>query len=281
MPVAPVLWVVFAIRSGVVVPNNVTVSRPTAPPSGVPVARVFVVGETAEQTSGKDEWSRVGDGFRLKTGDRLRTGAATVVRIEFPWMALTAGPFSRLSIPAGTVLSTVLEEGRVELRGQGNDIIKVRTADAQVRGRGRAVVRRFQGRTLVSVLDGRFSVEAGGETLAVPSGEGVTIAAGERPALASLPAAPRRVSPGLDPVYVVKGENVTLTWDLIPQAPAYHLQVLASDSDAVVLERDVTASPDPVALPWLGTYRWRVAQLDASGLEGMPSAEGFVCVVDR
>jgi hypothetical protein len=274
------LWLILAVRSGVP-PKNVTVSRPTPPPSGIPVARVFVTGETAEHTNSKQDWSRIEDGFRLKTGDRVRTGPSAVLRIEFPWMAITAAPFSRVSIPAGTVLATVLEEGRVELRGQGSDIIKLRTADAQIRGRGHAIVRRYEGRTLLSVLEGNFSVESGGEALPVVAGEGVRITAGGRPALGPLPAAPRRVTPGLDPTYVVKGKGVPLVWNAAGAAAAYHLQVLATDSDAVLLERDVAASPDTVLLPWLGTYRWRVAQLDASGLEGKPSAEGFVCVVEQ
>jgi hypothetical protein len=52
-------------------------------------------------------------------------------------------------------------------------------------------------------------------------------------------------------------------------------------SDVILLERDVGASPQTIAIPWLGTFRWRVSARDARDLEGIPSAEGLVCVVDE
>ena len=60
-----------------------------------------------------------------------------------------------------------------------------------------------------------------------------------------------------------------------------HVEVLALDRDLVLLARDVTAPPLYLELPWLGTYRWRVAARDARGVESRPSEPGLICSVDR
>jgi hypothetical protein len=59
------------------------------------------------------------------------------------------------------------------------------------------------------------------------------------------------------------------------------VEVLALDKDQVLLARDVDAPPLRLQLPWLGTYRWRVAARDARGIESRPSAEGLICSVAR
>jgi hypothetical protein len=87
------------------------------------------------------------------------------------------------------------------------------------------------------------------------------------------------VSPGPDPRYVRKGEPVRLAWD--GDAPSYHVQVLDLEGRTVLLERDVEQRQLDLTLPWLGTYRWRVAARDARGLEGWPSADGLVVMVEE
>jgi hypothetical protein len=49
----------------------------------------------------------------------------------------------------------------------------------------------------------------------------------------------------------------------------------------VLLARELAERQLSLVIPWLGTFRWRVYTLDREGLEGRPSAEGLVCVVDR
>jgi hypothetical protein len=78
---------------------------------------------------------------------------------------------------------------------------------------------------------------------------------------------------------VVKGEAASLSWR---QAGAtHHLEILPLESADVLLERDVGVGPEQMTIPWLGTYRWRVAARDALGLESLPSAEGLICVVEK
>ena len=59
------------------------------------------------------------------------------------------------------------------------------------------------------------------------------------------------------------------------------MQVLGIDSEDVLLEKDVGMAPATLEIPWLGTFRWRVSVRGADGLEGMPSPEGVVCVVEE
>lgn len=266
----------------VVEPRPVTAAKPpTLQSSGVPVARVTYGDGVIEQAGLKDDWRRIPEGVRVKTGDRLRTGAQATARVAFPWASVTVGPSSLMGVPPSAVLSTLLERGRLEQAGDGGDIIKHRTAEALIRGRGRVVVRRQGSTTFVTAVDGRFRVEAGDEIVTVENGKGCRISG--RPArielVEALPRPPRRLVPGKDPLYVPKGRAFTLTWE--SAAPSHHVQVLPVGSDEVLLEREVEKNSLQVEIPWLGTFRWRVASLDASGQEGLPSAEGYVCIVDE
>ena len=100
------------------------------------------------------------------------------------------------------------------------------------------------------------------------------------PLLASpLPEAPDGLVPGGDPVYVPSGETTELHWT--PRGNAHHVEVLALQSDDVLLARNISAPPVRIEIPWLGTYRWRVSARDGRGLESAPSSAGYVCVVDE
>lgn len=274
-------------RRGVVV--GAPAPRPSPSPrvaamAGIAVATVTWTDAAVEReaSKGKAGWQKLHAGDSLRTGDRLRTSAEGVARIEFPWMAVTAGPATILHIPAEVVLSTVLSQGRAEFEAHGRDIVKVRTADAEIRGAGRMVVRRERERTIVMVmaLDGVFSVEANGDTVLLQAGEGTIVRDGDKPGPAQkLPAPPNRVRPTGDALYVPMGNPVSLSWD--PTAPAFHVQVMALGSSDVLIARDVLRPPYLLSIPWEGTYRWRVSSRDAQGLEGRPSEEGLLCVVEK
>jgi hypothetical protein len=226
--------------------------------AGVPVARFAYLSDSVEAADVSGRWHQASEGARFATGDRVRTGATGLVRLEFPWMSLTAGPSSTVSIPAERVLSTVLDEGRVETASEGEDIVKLRTPEAEVRGQGRAVVRRSKGTTWVMAQEGSFRAPD---------------------APVAQPAAPDDLWPAADPFYVHTGQPVALRWT--GAAPLYRLEVLGLDSDEVLLARELPEQQVSLTIPWLGTFRWRVYALDREGLEGRPSAEGLVCVVDR
>jgi hypothetical protein len=276
-------------RGGVALAGAVLLSASGGPAStemrsapGIAVARLaWADGNVERQEPGGERWRRLQEGDAVRTGDRIRTAADGVARIEFPWMAMTAGPATSVLVPAHVVLSTVLEAGRAELEATDRDIVKLRAAGTEVRGIGRVVVRRdAAGRVSVMAMQGRFRVDAEGIAVDLSSGEGTLVRDGARPyPAARLPQAPAAVHPGADPVYVRYGEAVSLTWD--PPPDRAHVQVLPFASDEVLLARDVGAPPFTLSIPWVGTFRWRVSARDANGLEGQPSAEGFVCVVER
>jgi hypothetical protein len=228
----------------------------------------------------KTVWHRVTTGDKLRTGDTLRTGENAVARVELPWMSLTLGPSAMLTVPATAVLSTVLERGRVEFAGAGRDIVKIQVGEGEVRGGGRLVLRRSVGQTSASVLAGAFRVRVLGRTVELKAGEGTLVMDGRPPLPASpLPAAPEKLKPGTDPVYVRAGRPIELRWTA--PGTSHHVELLGLQGDSVLLARDATASPVQLEIPWVGTYRWRVSSRDARGIESRPSAEGLICLVEK
>lgn len=251
--------------------------------AGIPVATLVYAERLVEKeaTSGQG-WRRMQEGERFRTGDRVRVGLDALARFDFLWMSITAGPDTILRIPAERILSAVLDAGRAELLAPGQQIVKVRTADVEIRGEGRVVVKRDPQakRVLVMAMDGSLRVEAAGKTAVLQSGEGTVIDDGQAPgAVIKLPPPPDKVWPGADPVYVKKGRDTRLIW--ISPARAHHVQVLPIDSNNPLISRDVGGSPYALSVPWLGTYRWRVSARDENGLEGRPSVFGYICVVER
>jgi len=249
--------------------------------AGIAVATlVYAENVVEKQAANEQGWRKLQEGERLRTGDRVRVGPDALARFEFAWMSLTAGPETTLHIPAERILSAVLDEGRAELRAPGQQIVKVRTADAEIRGEGRVVVRRQKTLVAVMAMDGNVRVEAAGKTEVLQAGEGSVIEEGRPPDdVIELSPGPGGLWPGQDPVYVKKGQSVRLNWS--PTGTQHHLQILSIDSNDPLIARDVGPAPYPITIPWLGTYRWRIATLDGKGLEGRSSAFGYICVVDK
>jgi len=256
-------------------------SAPARSSSGVIVAKLVWGEQPVERAeSGSASWRRLREGEALRTGDHLRTSASGVARLDFPWMAVTLGPSSELSVPPKAVLSTVLERGRAEFSGEGRDIVKIEVGEGEIRGGGRLVLWREGKRTAATALAGAFRVSARGGTVEIRAGEGTTISDGGPPAEAGpLPGSPGELVPGPDPVYVQAGKPAELRWRA--EANTHHIEVLALKSDDVLLARNVGTPPARLEIPWLGTFRWRVSSRDPSGVESPPSAPGYVCVVEK
>jgi hypothetical protein len=257
-------------------------AAPRPPGAGIAIGELVWADGDVERAElpAKDSWRRLGAGDRIRTGDTFRTGPEATARLEFPWMTVTLGASTMLTIPASTVLSTVLEQGRAEFAGPGRDIVKIRVGDGEVRGGGRLVLRRSVGSTGASALAGSFRVRAVGRTVEIQAGEGTVVADGRPPApKAPLPPAPRGLRPGKDPAYVRSGRPVELRW--AAAGPSHHVEILDLQTGDVLLAREIKAPPLRVELPWLGTYRWRVSARDSRGVESRPSADGFICSVER
>lgn len=275
-----------SLRRGVVV-GTLGLAAPAlfaAPAPAPSLARLTYVERAVEQggTAASGEagsWRAAREGGALRFGEQLRTAPDAALHLDFPWMAISMSASSVLQFPDGPFLQSVLAQGRVALRAERREILKLVTDEAELRGQGHAIVRRRDKETLVSSLAGRFSVEGGGSVVNVPAGSGLVVRAGQAPLkTVSLPAPPDGLVPGQDPFYAAVGRPIRLRWN--GRAPAYHVEVLAVGSETVLLEQDVTEPALELAIRWPGAFRWRVASRDARGLEGPPSRDGFICTDD-
>jgi hypothetical protein len=240
------------------------------------LARLSFVERRVEVSSAR-VWHEAKEGAAMRLGDGLRTAADALARLDLPWMTMTLSPASVVRFPDAYLLAAVLDQGRVQLRAEKSEILKLVTDEAEVRGQGLAVVRREQKATLVSSIAGRFFVEGAGRIVALRAGTGTIVYAGKPPLPPlALPPPPEGLSPGSDPRYAALGDAVLLSW--APKGAAHQIEVLAVGADDVLIQRDVGAPPWPLAIPWPGAFRWRVATRDDRGLEGKPSAEGLICI---
>jgi hypothetical protein len=245
----------------------------------VALARLVLVEQKVELAKKGATWQAAVEGGPVQIGEALRTGENAVARLELPWMSLTLSSRSTLRFPDAFLLSASLEGGRALVEALGRDALKMVTPEAEVRGLGRAVVRREGRTTLVTCLAGRFLVESAGQAVTLAAGRGTVVAAGRGPAPPeAVPPAPATASlwPGRDPVYVAPREPLELRWK--GGAASYQVELLPVGSDVVLLQRDVAAPPLRVEVPWEGAFRWRVSARDARGLEGVPSEHGLVAV---
>lgn len=247
--------------------------------AGIRVARLSYVEGDVERAAFRGSFRDAPEGSELLTGDRIRTGPRAVARLAFPGMTLTVAPSSVVTIPAGIVLSLVLEHGRAEVQSEG-EIVKLRTEEARIRGGGRLVVRRGNsGPTAVAALAGRFTVSAADRDVALEGGQGTVITAASFPTMPrALAPAPSGLAPGSDALYARPRQPTPISWS--SSASAHHVQVLAIDAEDVLLEQDVGPAPVTLEIPWLGTFRWRVSATGRDGLEGLPS-EGVICIVEE
>jgi len=247
--------------------------------SALALARLSLVERKVELEKAGAKWQAAVEGGPLAIGEAIRTGPEAVARLELPWMALTLAPGSTLRFPDAFLLSATLDAGRALVEAPGLDALKLVTAGAEVRGKGRAVVRRQGKATLVTCLAGRFFVEAAGSVVALTPGRGSVVADGSAPGAAQEVLAPppgAGMWPAQDAVFVAPAEPVELRWK--GAAPAYQVELLPVGSDVVLLQRDVQAPPLKIEVPWEGAFRWRVSARDARGLEGLPSADGLIAV---
>jgi len=252
-------------------------AAPTAAQTAL--AQLTYVENGVERAAGTAGWGDAAEGGTFQIGDGLRTGPQGIARLELPWMALSLSPGADISFPDDYVLSIVLEKGRVVLEASEHPAMKLETSEAEIRGTGRAVVRREEGRTLVTCLEGRFRVVGRGRGVSLSPAQGTVVVAGSAPTAAEdtlAPPAEDALWPGSDPVYAEPGETLELRWEA--EAPKFQIEVLPVGSDTVLLQRDVGPPPARLVFPWSGAFRWRVASRDERGLEGVPSQAGLICV---
>lgn len=247
-------------------------------PAPIEVAKIgFVEGSVEIQRPG-GAWVKVAEEAPLAIGDRVRTLEGATARLDFPWTAIAMGDGSEISVERNRVLTLQLERGRIDIDPE-QTLLRVVTKEAAVSGSGRTLVRREGGVTFVGSYAGGAEVESKGATVRLGLNKATLVKADSLPGEATaMGPAPRVVSPGADPHYVLPGEPVRLTW-AGPES-AYHLEVLSIDSDVPVISRDISGQEFDLRLNWLGTFRWRVSGRTGP-VETQASGEGLVCVVEK
>lgn len=246
--------------------------------AAVEVARVLFALGTVEVQKPGASWSAASEEQPLAIGDRIRTAEGATARIEFPWTQVAMGDSTEIAIEKAVFLTLRLERGRVDIDPE-QDLLRIVTGEAAISGTGRTLVRRGNGITFVASYDGGAAIEAKGAVVRLGVNKGSTITAGNAPGAATLlPAPPVVVSPAADPRYVRPNEVTRLTWT--GEQAAYHLEVLPIDSDIPVMSLDTDTKSREIALPWLGTFRWRVVGRVGT-TESQPSGEGLICVVEK
>jgi hypothetical protein len=247
-------------------------------PTAIRVGRIDPVGNGAQLMVG-GKWRDLEPGAPLFTGQAVRTGQNGAVGIDLAWSMLVLGPSSSFRLQPSHVLTATLDNGRVEQRAGNGDIIRFRTAEASITGRGDVVIRRDNGVTAVSALAGEFRVENELGSAVVTKGHGTVVEAGAAPsAPVPLPAPVSDLIPGRDPRYVKRGLSVPLRWT--SASTRGHVQLVAEPSGELAADVDVDDVTYSVA-PALGLYRWRVSATNDAGLESLPSADGLICVVEQ
>ena len=254
-------------------------AAPVAKAPAAGLARLTYVERRVEQGAGTG-FKGAAENTPLRFGETLKTAPDAMALLEFPWMSLSLSPSSVVSFPDELILSTRLEQGRVLVQSGAREILKLVTPEAEIRGAGRAIVRREKDTTLITCIDGRFVVEAAGRSVAVPVARGAVVRAGQAPqGPFELPASPGGLWPASDPVYVTVGEPLALRWE--PRGTAYSVELLAVGDDVVLMQRDAAGPSLKLPIAWPGAFRFRVAARDDRGLEGMPSGDGQIVVDDK
>ncbi len=224
--------------------------------------------------------------INMPSTSRLQIHPSTQTRI---WTRNDGtGPASRVQVAAGSIWAKVA--GPAD--GRDKEKFEVKTPNASIKARGtefniNVVKTGDTYGTQVSTLEGAVEVAAGGQTVTVPAGQGVTatgpatpVGRGAKPTVATVISVPRAlpgVLSGLKPFWGEFEGKVPMTWQAKPGV-TYRVQV-ARDigfteivADANVTEPRYDFVPDEA-----GAYYWRVSAVDA-GLEG-PNSQRFKVTV--
>src|SRR5258705_13826144 len=112
-------------------------------------------------------------------------------------MQMLVGEDPVFGLTLGTGLPASRGRGRIRELATAGDILKVVTAEAEVRGRGDVVVIRSESpaETRVSALRGWFRVKSPRGTLFLDGGQAAVITADGAPEMVELPDAPTGLNP--------------------------------------------------------------------------------------
>lgn len=247
-------------------------------------------GDVKVKLAGEFAWSPVTPQMKLSVGDQIKTSSGgSAVLLYFDGTKTTIKPGSLLEIRA-LVQDPVTGVRRVRER-LGWGVLEASTRKPDVKGSYHEVA--TDSAVARAEDEGEYRVEqTKGERRASFStftGAAIEIATGERKAMLAegerivargdgslsakdlLPGVPRQIAPEDRRIEVVDsdaGTEMTLRWEVVPGAARYHLLIAADSLFVDVLydaQRTETRVPVEVGP---GEYFWKVAAVNAAGLEG-------------
>lgn len=247
-------------------------------------ARFVMVRGDVQYRRGDGSWQRAQQGVALEPGDSVRTGASASAEIVFrDTTHFSVRPNSQVVLSRGSSLSGLFGDeqavemvyGWVNLSTSSNQSSKVSTpgAEAEVAEDSHAFVTYEQGSET-----GRFGTHRGG--MEVESSKGETRSLGELQQVVQtgsdlsqpqpLPPPPALGQPvDNHEINVDRTDRVVLSWDPVPGARTYALQVSESllFVDNVIDVTDRAKTSATLGIQGQGTFLWRVAALNADGAQ--------------
>lgn len=203
--------------------------------------------------------------FLRRTGDALR-GEKRAVEIVEGQADVEARPVAARASRAPEV-EIVLGNTRATSR-------PAPSGEAQARAR-----RPKEGGAKVMVYGGEGEVEAGGARVQVAQGMGTSVGKEGPPSPPEkLLSAPRALGP--EPGAALACSNPVFSWEAVPEAESYVVEVCRDPACAELVERATgLGKPEwqPQSLP-AGAFHWRATARSRSGLDGYPGAASALSI---
>jgi hypothetical protein len=250
-----------------------------------------IEGDAKVKRAGQFIWEAADSDLPLSVGDQIKTSSSSTVQIiYFDGTITTVKPGSLLEIKElyehpTTKVRKVREKlnfGGVTSTVAGSNVAgsyhEVATATTSTRSHERSEIEvGFDDKTQkteVRLLSGKAEVEAGRRAIQLAPSEMVAVAQDQSLlSKGNMPPAPDLQQPIDQKVLVYQNAEravTELSWKSMPQAAQYHLQISRRSllGELLLDKKDVKSSS--VKLPRLkvGSYYWRVAAVNAEGVEG-------------
>jgi hypothetical protein len=242
---------------------------------------IFVEGDVSIQRAGRSMFEPARQRQPLFEGDFVkagRTGSAEIMFFDGTLYTIRPGSLFECRRPVSSEVSgsqIKMISGAINVyTSASRSTVATDAATAAIDRDSRASVDVTMGdKTEVTNFRGRTTVSTGKETVVLEGRERVSAEAKTRiisPKVA-LPEAPEPLLPADNRIYDLKtGDQVDLKWSKVPEAARYRLQISRSrlfvpDSTEVDLDDRIQASAR-VKVSREGSYFWRVATIDATGL---------------
>lgn len=304
VPLRPLKLILLGLLAGALVWGGLSfywrlrekIEAINAPPKEVRYARlVEVMGEVEVKKVNSLAWLPARRIDQLEEGDLIRTGSGSAARvIFFNGTSYEIGPNALATVMKSHENPKTREQrvgielaaGKLALSTSEKNVpgssfeVATEVATASFDERTEARAQHEGGESEFSVLRGGAEVTTRGlnpESRRLASRQVVTVDANRRiTRQAMLPVAPRLRAPKNFGLFVAANsqkQDVKLSWEKVPDAKSYRLQVSPSASFKDGAQDLVVRGKESHILNGLnyGTYYWRVMAIDGRGLESEPS----------